>query len=146
MLFYEFYSKAKDTCVRSDDFSGEFYLEPLYKILLAEEGLDVKDISDKEITLNDLKEMLELDVKKHNAIESRTREVMSWIWDIINSKVDPLVIDEQNDYIKNLTEYFKEKKDMITAELDKQAKSEEIKSKVNSQTPGSNMFNFSKRK
>lgn len=142
--FRDFYKEAKELCVRCNDLNGEYYLEPLYRFVLEDNNLRIGDVTDRSFTIEELKEMLELEVRRRNAVESRTREVCSWLWDIINSKIDPLVIDEQNDYIKNLSEYFKNKKDALIAEQEKSIAAEDIKKNVNSNSPFN--INFAKRK
>ena len=110
MLYTEFINKAFDeTIVEADN--GLFYLEPLWRNILYDNQLDIKDISDAKTDWNSVFAVLQLEVEKRNTINSNKPAVVDWIYNIITTQIDPTIMDEQNDYIKNVTEYLKANKE-----------------------------------
>ena len=108
MLYSEFISKASEITIEQAD-NGLFYLEPTWKGFLIDNELNVSDISDIETSWNDIQDILKLEVEKRNTINTLEPYVLNWVHDIITSTVEPAVLQEETDYIKNLMEYMKAK-------------------------------------
>lgn len=109
MLYSEFISKASEITIEQAD-NGLFYLEPMWKGFLIDNELNVSDISDIETSWNDIQDILKLEVEKRNTINTLKPYVLNWVHDIITSTVEPVVLQEETDYIKNLMEYMKAKR------------------------------------
>lgn len=108
MLYSEFISKASKITIEQAD-NGLFYLEPMWKGFLIDNKLNVSDISDIETSWNDIQDILKLEVEKRNTINTLKPYVLNWVHDVITSTVEPAVLQEETDYIKNLMEYMKAK-------------------------------------
>ncbi len=108
MLYSEFISKASEITIEQAD-NGLFYLEPAWKGFLIDNELNVSDISDIETSWNDIQDILKLEVEKRNTINTLKPYVLNWVHDAITSTVEPAVLQEETDYIKNLMEYMKAK-------------------------------------
>ena len=108
MLYSEFISKASKITIEQAD-NGLFYLEPMWKGFLIDNELNVSDISDIETSWNDIQDILKLEVEKRNTINTLKPYVLNWVHDIITSTVEPAVLQEETDYIKNVMEYMKAK-------------------------------------
>lgn len=108
MLYSEYISKAAKVVIEQTD-NGLFYLEPMWKFYLIDNGLNVSDISDCEVSWNEIEDILKLEVEKRNTINTLKPYILNWIHDIITATVEPSVLQEETDYIKNLMEYMKAK-------------------------------------
>lgn len=108
MLYSEFIFKASEITIEQAD-NGLFYLEPMWKSFLIDNELNVSDISDIETSWNDIQDILKLEVEKRNTINTLKPYVLNWVHDVITSTVEPAILQEETDYIKNLMEYMKAK-------------------------------------
>lgn len=111
MLYVNFLAKAIDDVIVEAD-NGLCYLEPMWKTVLYDNGLDIKDVSDVKVEWSDVEDVLKLNVEKRNTENSLKPYVLNWIHDIITASIEPAVLQEETDYIKNLTEYLKTNKDI----------------------------------
>ena len=109
MLHSEFITKAVKATIEQAD-NGLSYLEPMWKSLLIDNGLNVSEISDVETSWSDIQDILKLEVEKRNTINTLEPYVLNWIHDIITSTVEPAVLQEETDYLKNYIEYMKANK------------------------------------
>lgn len=110
MLYTEFINKAiNETIVEADN--GLFYLEPLWRNILQDNELKIEDVSDAEVEWSGIFDVLKLEVEKRNTINSLKPYVLSWVHDIITASVEPAILQEETDYLKNLTEYLKANKE-----------------------------------
>ena len=113
MLYSEFMIKAQEeTIVQADN--GLFYLDPDWHYLLACSELDIEEISDFNLEWNELENILKLEVEKRNTINSIKPYVLNWIHNTITATVEPAILQEETDYIKNITEYLKANKESQT--------------------------------
>ena len=108
MLYSDFIGKASEVVIEQAD-NGLFYIEPLWKNMLIDNQLNITDISDIETSWDDVKDVLKLEIEKRNTINTLEPYVLNWIHDVITSSVEPMVLQEETDYIKNLMEYMKAK-------------------------------------
>lgn len=113
MLYSEFMYKAKqETIVQADN--GLWYLEPDWHLILSTIKLNTEDITDFYVGWLEVESILKLEVEKRNTTDSIKPYVLNWIHNIITVSVEPTIMQEETDYIKNLTEYLKTKKDAQT--------------------------------
>lgn len=110
MLYIEFINKAVDATIETAD-NGLCYLEPLWRNILFDCELDITKVSDVKADWTDILEVLKLEVEKRNVINSVKPYVLNWINNVISSTVEPAMLEEETDYIKNLTDYLKEKRE-----------------------------------
>ena len=113
MLYTEFINKAIDLTIEQAD-NGLFYLEPMWRTILHDNQLFFDKISDFEADPEIVEDVLKLEAEKRNSINSLKPYVLNWIHDIIVSSVEPTILQEETDYIKNLTEYLKANKEAQT--------------------------------
>jgi len=96
------YNKAVTLCVHQDDASGRAFVEPLWREILESEGIRVNTKDEPRML-----EVLTLAAKKLDAQNDRTQMVMGWLGDIITTQIEPAVLEEETEYIKNLMEYMR---------------------------------------
>jgi len=107
MLYTEFVSKAMDeTIVKAEN--GLFYLEPLWRTILNENELTIDKISDATVTISDIKDVLKLEVEKRNTINTKRNDVYEWLFDVITATVEPAIMKEETDYIKQVIEFMQQ--------------------------------------
>ena len=106
MLYCEYIAKATEVTINQAD-NGLFFIEPLWKSLLIDNELNVSKISDIKTSWNDILDVLKLEVEKRNTKETLLPYVSKWIYDIITSTLDPAILQEETDYLKNYIEYMK---------------------------------------
>ena len=113
MLYTDFIYKAMDLTIEQAD-NGLFYLEPLWRNILYDNQMDVVNISDADADWGGVLDVLNLEVTKRNTINSKKPDVLNWLYDLITAQVEPAMLEEETDYIKNLIEYLKTKNDAQT--------------------------------
>ena len=106
MLYTEFVNKAMDLTIEQAD-NGLFYLEPLWRNILDDNKLYFTDVSDFEAEPDIVKDALQLEVKKRNTINSNKPAVIDWLYELITAKIEPAMLAEETDYIKQVTEFMK---------------------------------------
>jgi len=107
MLYTEFVSKAMDeTIVKAEN--GLFYLEPMWRTILNENELTIDKISDATVTISDIKDVLKLEVEKRNTINTKRNDVYEWLFDLITATVEPAIMKEETDYIKQVVEFMQQ--------------------------------------
>jgi len=110
MLYVEYINKATElTIVQADN--GLYYLEPLWRNILYDNQMDYNIISDAVTDWGAILDVLKLEVEKRNTINSLSPYIHNWIHDIITATVEPVIMQEETDYLKNLTEYLKAAKE-----------------------------------
>lgn len=106
MLLSEFVFKAIDATIEQAD-NGLFYLDPMWKFTLKDNQLNCSDVSDNDVNEEEIEDILKLEVEKRNAVNSLKPYVLQWVHDVITASVEPAILQEETDYLKNLTEYLK---------------------------------------
>ena len=53
-----------------------------------------------------------MEVEKRNAINSKKPVVINWLYDLITTQVEPAILQEETDYIKQVTEFMKTNHEM----------------------------------
>ena len=110
MLLSEFMLKAMDATIEQAD-NGLFYLNPMWRFILEDNRLDWSNISDNVIDDEEVEDVLKLEVEKRNVVNSLKPYVVEWVHNIITASVEPAILQEETDYLKNLTEYLKANKE-----------------------------------
>lgn len=130
--------------VDDDDSSGFSYLDPHYRSILTGMNLSPEIIEDREVDWDWLSEALNLEVERRNRITDKSRYVIDWLFDIITSTIEPTMIDEENELMKNMMEYMKLNHELAEREEEVKKKEEvqEHKANIVELIPG---LNFSKR-
>ena len=146
MLYVDFINKVKNLALMTDENTGATYIRPDYEYLLEKSKLSVDDVTDFEnVSKTVVYRQLLLERDMRNARNDKTSVVAQWIYDVITTAVDPVVVEEQNKMIKDMLEYRKERNaiDDRAKELDQKQKELEAKSKVFPLNLG---MSFSKKK
>ena len=110
MLYTDFMQKAVDLTVVEAD-NGLFYLEPMWRSILNDNNMNIAEITDAKLKWCDVFDVLKLVVEKENTINSKKPVVIDWIYSMITTQVEPAILEEENDYVKTLTEYRKTKRE-----------------------------------
>jgi hypothetical protein len=138
--------KVKEIALITSEKNGLTYIRPDYEYILAASGLSVDDVTDfEDATRNVVHRQLILERDMRNAQNDISPIVMKWLYDVINTVVEPAIVEQQNELIKDMLAYRKEKNaiDTRTLELDKKEQMLEEQSKILPMTFG---MNFSKKK
>lgn len=106
MLYGDYILKAKELTIQQLD-NGVWYLDPEWRMTLHANKLYFNDISDYETSPEEVEDVLKLEVARRNAQDDRTKEVMDWLYDLITATVEPAMLQEETDYIKQVTEFMK---------------------------------------
>ena len=117
MLYVNYINKAAEATIIQAD-NGLWYLEPLWREILYNEDLDISQISDAKVDWGGIFDVLQLEVKKRNTINDNKPYVMNWLYDLITATVEPAIMQEETDYIKQVVEFMKENhtKDQVREE------------------------------
>lgn len=99
----EFLSEAARICIGKSEASELFFVEPLWATYVKTELGDYPEDLTHEETL----EILELTVKKLNAMSDRSHVFVNWLYDVLTTKVEPAMVEEENELMKNIVEYMK---------------------------------------
>lgn len=153
MKFVEYMALVANFALEESEETKIHYIKPLYAFFLAMEHLDIDDKENCEVEIEDFSKatmefvhrQLELECAKRNAQADKTGVVMNWLCDMMTTTIEPAVLDEQNEMLKDLIEYRKQKNaiDDRTKELDAKEKKIEQQQMV---MPDNMGFAFSKKK
>lgn len=106
MLYGEYIEKAKDLTITQAD-NGLYYVEPMWRSILDDNELYFNEISDAKVKPEDVLEILKLEVEKRNTVNSNKPYVLNWLYDLITTQVEPAMLQEETDFIKQVTEFMK---------------------------------------
>lgn len=146
MLYSEYMNKVKEIALITSEKNGLTYIRPDYEYILAASEFSLDDVSDFEDATRDVvHRQLIMERDMRNAQKDISPIVMKWLYDVISTVVEPAIIEQQNELIKDMLEYRKEKNaiDTRTLELDKKEQMLEEQSKI---LPMNFGMNFSKKK
>lgn len=109
MLYSDYIIKAKELTITYDEDSKTYFLEPDWQTILHANNLgDLESVKDMYIEgWYDLEDVLKLEVEKRNATSSKKNLVFNWIYDVINSTVDPMMTQEENELMQGMIELAK---------------------------------------
>ena len=146
MLYSEYMDKVKSIALLTNENNGLTYIRPDYAYLVAASELKLEDVSDfNGVTDSIVLEQLKLERDMRNAQNDKTSVVAEWLYDVITTVVEPTIVEQQNQLIKDMLAYQKEKNaiDERTKALDMQQQVLEEKSKI---IPMNFGMNFAKKK
>lgn len=110
MLYSEYISLAKSVCIGVNDETDEAYLMPDYRYILSLANLKLSDVTDfPDATMEVVSENLQLEVKLYNQMRNRTKVLADQAYEFITTAYSMTETQEQNDLIKNVLGYMKEK-------------------------------------
>ena len=102
MINSVFLKKAKEeTIVQAEN--GLWYLEPEWKQMILDTGMSIG----KGNSWEEVGEILKLEVTKSNTMNSKKPYVDEWLYNLITAEIEPAVLAEETDYIKQVTEFMK---------------------------------------
>ena len=108
-MFYATYmQKVKEITISQFEENGNWYLEPDWRILLRDSNLTDFRLKDAKIDWNILEDVLKLEVEKRNARDNKLNYVTAWLYETITATVEPAMLAEETDYLKNVVEFMKE--------------------------------------
>ena len=87
---------------------------------------------------------MKLEVERRNKLSDKSRFVIDWIFEIISSTIEPTMLQEENELMKNMMDYMKLNHELQDreADLDHKEEVQETRGNVLQLVPG---MNFSKR-
>ena len=108
MLYSKFIFHAKEMAVKQLD-NGTWYLDPEWKDIICREiESNIDNIEDSYLAdWWDVENVLHLEAEKRNAQNSKKEDVINWLYELINSTVEPTMLEEESNYIKNVVEFMK---------------------------------------
>ena len=110
MLYTEFIYKAKELTITQDENTQLWYLEPEWMDILYRNNLgELDDLSDSYISgWYDVEDILKLEVDRRNLSSNKKKQaVIDWIYETIMTHVEPAILQEETDYIKQVMEFMK---------------------------------------
>lgn len=145
MLYTEFMKKAEEFILSYDEDSGLTYLEPDYVAILR--GLKMnpeEDISDYPLSWAGLEDRMKLEVERRNKLDDRTKYVVDWLYSVLTAAIEPAMLQEENELMKNMMDYMNLNVALKEKEKNLAQKEEALDQKQNvvKMMPG---INFSKR-
>ena len=108
MLYSDYILKAKNETIQQLD-NGTWYLEPEWQDILYRAGLgDLEDLEDSYLSgWYDVEDILKLEVERRNQRDSKQKEVVDWFYNLITATVEPAMLTEETDYVKQVIEFMK---------------------------------------
>ena len=109
MTYNSFILKAKQETISQLE-NETWYLEPEWKDIICREiESNLNNISDGYLSdWWDVENILRLEVDRRNARDNKKKEVIDWLHETIFATVEPAIMEEETEYIKNVIEYLKE--------------------------------------
>ena len=108
MLYTNFLLKSvKEVIIEADN--GLSYLTPMWKTILIDNDLDVKNISDYNVEWSDIEDVLKLEVEKRNTESSLKPYVIKWVYDLITASIEPAILQQQTNMLEAMLKSYKEK-------------------------------------
>ena len=108
MLYTEFISKAKELVVVQNEDNGMWYLEPEWRIVLNTTGINPIKCTDFKADWFMVEDNLKLEVERRNlANETKKQNIIDWLYETLTAAVEPAIMQEETDYIKQVVEFMK---------------------------------------
>lgn len=107
MYYSTFITEAKKLTIRQAD-NGIWYLDPEWKDIVCRLCTDkINELNNSFIeNWHDVEDILKLEVERLNIKDSKKPYIINWLHDLISATVEPAMLEEENDFIKNLTAYM----------------------------------------
>ena len=138
MTLVEYFNKARQTVIVDVDVTWSSYLMPLWKAELIANDLDVEQVTDYDLTWDELYQMLMLDIQQRHAVTDTTHVVMQWLYETIVALKTDSIDPATNNLLNSVISYTYHKED-----LDKKEAALDAKEKLGATAVGG--INFSKR-
>ena len=108
MWYPDFINFAVKNAITQAD-NGKWYLEPEWRLIINGDNVQSMQFEGESDprTLDQIEDVLKLEVERRNISNDKTPYVMNWLHEIITTVIDPAVIQEETDYIKNVVEFMK---------------------------------------
>ena len=146
MTYFDYMKQISDKLIVQDDDSQKWYINPDWIYILHADGLEPeKQEIEPAITENEVKNRLELEVKRRNLKTDKTALIANWLYTLLTTTAEPALTDAENQLAAGWIEYMKDK-DHIKEQkekLDKKEDALEQKQSFMEVLPG---MNFAKRK
>lgn len=146
MTYFDYMKQISDKLIVQDDDSQKWYINPDWIYILHADGLEPeKQEIEPAITENEVKNRLELEVKRRNLKTDKTALIANWLYTLLTTTAEPALTDAENQLAAGWIEYMKDK-DHIKEQkekLDKKEEALEQKQSFMEVLPG---MNFAKRK
>lgn len=108
MLYTDFILKAKELVIIQNEDNGMWYLEPEWRLVLNVSGLKDLRFSDFRADWFIIEDNLKLEVEKRNlSVETKKQKVIDWLHETITMQIEPAIMQEETDYIKQVVEFMK---------------------------------------
>ena len=108
MLYMDYIYKVKELVLEQTD-DGVWYLEPEWRYILAANDMASLELSDFQPGWDIVEDNLKLEVKKRNlSLDRKKLEVIDWLHETITATVEPAMLSEETDYIKQVIEFMKQ--------------------------------------
>lgn len=133
----EYFNQACNMVIVDVDTTWTSYLMPLWKTELIAHDLDVSQVSDYDLTWDELYQMLLLEVERRHALTDVTSVNMRWLYETVVAIKQDSIDPATNKLINEVIEYTKRKED-----LDKREAALNVQETLGNKTAG---LNFSKR-
>lgn len=107
MIYETYIEKAKKLVIQRDEDTGMYYLDPNWLHILYTSKLPIEDIYEPYInSKHDIEDVLKLEVERRNIRNNHTNKVVDWIYNIISTTIDPAILQEENEFLKNTMDYL----------------------------------------
>lgn len=109
MTYDKYMHDAQLAVIVEDDTSDTWFLDPNWKEILCSSGLgDIENVqASYKLEWDDVEDALLLEVKRRNKFCSKRNYLESWLYDILTTKVEPAIMQEETEYISQMLEYMK---------------------------------------
>lgn len=106
MILPEYLNKAVDLTIGYAE-NGLCYVEPMWRLILHENGLDISVVTDADIGWDYVFNVLSLTANKINTINSTRPFVNNWLYDMISNKIEPATVEKETEFVQKMIEYMK---------------------------------------
>lgn len=137
MTLVDYFNQASDMVIVDVETTWTSYLMPLWKTELIANALDVSQVSDYDLTWDELYQMLMLDVQRRHAVTDVGKVAMRWLYDTVAAMKQDSIDPATNKLINDVVAYTQHKENLDQREAALSAK-EKLSTTVGS-------LNFAKR-
>lgn len=137
MTLVEYFNQACNMVIVDVDTTWTSYLMPLWKTELIAHDLDVSQVSDYDLTWDELYQMLMLDIQRRHAVTDVGKVAMRWLYDTVAAMKQDSIDPATNKLINDVVAYTQHKES-----LDQREAALNAKEKLSGTVGG---LNFTKR-
>ena len=108
MIYDVYINKACNLVIMQDEDTGIWYLDPNWVHTLYTNGMEIEAISENYIDKYDVEDALKLEVDRRNiAKQSKKDAIIEWLYNIVTTKVEPQIMQEETEYVAQMIEYMR---------------------------------------